>query len=190
MSSPYPFYCYTFNHRYLLRFSPFFTTHNFQICYLCLIMLCFFSIRICILCPPLKFNAILASCLCSILSVLSFTPIVCLEVEYVCPPLEVKSRWLTVKFLLKSLLSSVPLFFHIFVYVLNSRQYVIKTLPILSSITSLLYPFISIILCPHNRPFLLTFFLALSFQSPEFLSTIFFLATLLANSASYIIKMS
>jgi len=35
----------------------------------------------------------------------SCTPLVCLEVECVCPPIEMRSRWLAIKFLLKSLSS-------------------------------------------------------------------------------------
>jgi ribonuclease HI len=75
-------------------------------------------------------------------------------VECVCPPLEVRCRWLAVKFLLKSLSSPHSLIFNYFVDVFNSWRYVKKTLPILASVASSLAPLSSIILRPQKRLFL------------------------------------
>jgi hypothetical protein len=52
-----------------------------------------------------KLNSVISSCLRTIIGSLSSTPLVSLEVECACPPIELRSRQLAGKFLLKCLSS-------------------------------------------------------------------------------------
>lgn len=88
-----------------------------------------------------KCNAILASGLPFIFDALRSTPLVCIEVEYIFPVSEVRSRRLKSKFLLKYLLFPILMIFQIFVEIFNSWHYVGKRIQILTTTTPILSPF-------------------------------------------------
>jgi len=81
-----------------------------------------------------QLNSILSSCLRTIIGVTRSSPLVSLEVECACPPIELKSRRLAGKFLFKCLSSSNYTLYQMFVSIKNIWTYVPKTLPILASI--------------------------------------------------------
>ena len=81
-----------------------------------------------------KLNSILLSCLRTTVGALSSSPLASLEVECACPPIELRSRRLAGKFLLKTLSSSNQSLFQMFVSIQSSWSYVAKTLPILASV--------------------------------------------------------
>lgn len=105
-----------------------------------------------------KYYAILTSRLHSIVDALRSTPLVRIEMEYACPLLEVRRRWLAVRFLLKSLSSPTPLIFNIFS----------MCLIFCCSIAFSLSLFMPIIILPKNRLFFMTFFQLSHFNPQRF----------------------
>lgn len=83
-----------------------------------------------------KINSILSSCLRTIIGALRSSPLTSLEAECACSPIELRSRHLAGKFLLKCLSSPTHSLFEIFVSIKTSWSYVPKTLLILASVAS------------------------------------------------------
>jgi len=83
-----------------------------------------------------KFNKLQSSCLRTIIGYLRFTPTPAIEVETVCPPFNIRCRWLAGKFLLKSFSDSKSTIFDTFFFLLFNWRYVKKSLPVLSLTTN------------------------------------------------------
>ncbi|KAL4103296.1 hypothetical protein QTP88_018673 [Uroleucon formosanum] len=98
-----------------------------------------------------KLNSILTSCLRTTVGALSSSPLASLEVECACPPIELRSRRLAGKFLLKMLSSPNQSLFHMFVSIKSSWSYVPKTLPILASVASSFSAFSPLVHRPSLR---------------------------------------
>ena len=81
-----------------------------------------------------KLNSILSSCLRTIIGALNSSSIASLEVECACPPIELRSRRLAGKFLLKCLSSPNQTLYEMFVSTKIMWTYVPKSLPILASV--------------------------------------------------------
>lgn len=81
-----------------------------------------------------KLNQLQTSCIRSILGALKSTPLPILEVEAVCQPLNLRSKWLAGKFLLKDISNHHPNIYNIFIDVFFSWRYVTKSIPVLASI--------------------------------------------------------
>lgn len=76
-----------------------------------------------------KLNSIIIfSCFCVIIEAIHSSPLSCLKVECCCP-IEIRSRSLVGKFLLKSLAAPDKFLFHLFTSMKSSWTYVPKTLP-------------------------------------------------------------
>ncbi|XP_050525071.1 uncharacterized protein LOC126896384 [Daktulosphaira vitifoliae] len=98
-----------------------------------------------------KINSLLAACLRTIIGAVYSTPNMSLEVECVCPPIEIRSRYLAYKFLLKQISSPAKLIFHCFHSLSSLWRYVPKTLPLLASISTTLIPYLNSIITSINR---------------------------------------
>ncbi|KAL4156135.1 hypothetical protein QTP88_000170 [Uroleucon formosanum] len=82
---------------------------------------------------------------------LSSSPLASLEVECACLPIELRSRRLAGKFLLKMLSSPNQSLFHMFVSIKSSWSYVPKTLPIFASVASSFSAFSPLVHRPSLR---------------------------------------
>jgi len=97
-----------------------------------------------------KVNFLLSSCLRIIIGAVYSTPNACIEVDLLCPPIEIRSRWLAVKFSLKNITYCQNSTFKLFLSVFTCWRYVPKTLPTLASIFSTLTNVTSLIIMPRN----------------------------------------
>jgi len=98
-----------------------------------------------------KLNSILLSCLRTTVGALSSSPLASLEVECACPPIELRSRRLAGKFLLKTLSSPNQSLFQMFVSIKSSWSYVAKSLPILASVAFSFSAFSPLVYRPSLR---------------------------------------
>lgn len=98
-----------------------------------------------------KLNSILLSCLRTTVGALCSSPLASLEVECACPPIELRSRRLAGKFLLKTLSSYNQSLFQMFVSIKSSWSYVAKTLPILASVAFSFSAFSPLVYRPSLR---------------------------------------
>lgn len=98
-----------------------------------------------------KLNAMLTSCLRTVIGAVRSAPNICLEVECGCPPIEIRSRQLAGKFLLKHISSSPNSICNKFSSLATRWRYVPKTLPILASIAFSINHFSSSIILPQKR---------------------------------------
>jgi ribonuclease HI len=98
-----------------------------------------------------KLNALLTSCLRTVIGAVRSAPNICLEVECVCPPLEIRARQLAGKFLLKHISNSHDSIFKMFLSLASNWRYVPKTLPILASIAFSIKPLTPSIIISQNR---------------------------------------
>ncbi|KAL5239738.1 hypothetical protein ACI65C_007148 [Semiaphis heraclei] len=87
----------------------------------------------------------------SSLGALSSSPLASLEVECACPPIELRSRRLAGKFLLKTLSSPNQSLFQMFVSIKSSWSYVAKSLPILASVAFSFSAFSPLVYRPSLR---------------------------------------
>lgn len=101
-----------------------------------------------------KNNTILASCLRSVIGALRSTPVVCLETECSCPPLEVRSKWIASKFLLKSMSNSFSSVSNLFYDLCKCWRCVVKSLPILVSVFHSFSNVLPHVICSKKRLFL------------------------------------
>jgi hypothetical protein len=79
-----------------------------------------------------KINKLQTSCIRTTMGYVSFTPCSAMEVEYTCPPFNIRCCWLTGKFLLKSLSYSDHRIFDTYYSLYLNWQYVPKSMPVLS----------------------------------------------------------
>jgi ribonuclease HI len=88
-----------------------------------------------------KLNILQSNCLRSIMGYVKSTPLPAIEVETICPPFNIRCRWLAGKFLLKSLSHSNSSLFDTFYSLFLSWRYVPKSLPVLSLAANSISPF-------------------------------------------------
>ncbi|XP_060846488.1 uncharacterized protein LOC132926168 [Rhopalosiphum padi] len=88
-----------------------------------------------------KINKHQTSCLRNIMGYVRSTPRPAIEVETLCPPFNVRCRWLAGKFLLKSLSHTDHYIFDTFYSLYLNWRYVPKTMPVLSDIANVLSVF-------------------------------------------------
>lgn len=115
------------------------------------------------LCHQRKLNVLQSSCLRSAIGALKSTPIHSLNIETCCPPLHIRFRWLTGKFLLKcSHFSSSPII-DLFMSVNNNWRFVRRFLPLLSSLIQCYAPIYNHVLKVDKLPLYDTPYDALTF---------------------------